>query len=158
MEPFSTRHKSRILALQALYEMDSTQRDSQTVLSHKRPQLTPTAKSRTFARKVVEGVFEKCAEIDGLIALHAPDWPVDQIPNIDRNILRIAIFELMDVYETPTKVVINEAIELAKVFGSDTSPKFVNGVLGAVVESDDIAVLVENLSKARSNDYPEPVI
>jgi len=140
VKAFSTRHKARILALQALYEIDSAQRDSQAVLSTERPQLTPTAKSRSFARKVVQGVVEKRPEIDALIALHAPDWPVDQIANVDRNILRIAIFELIDVSETPPKVVINEAIELAKVFGSENSPKFVNGVLGAVVESEHIEV------------------
>ena len=76
---------------------------------------------------------ERRAQIDGVIAAHAPTWPVEQLPAVDRNILRIAIFEILFNNETPPKVAINEAVELAKRYGSETSSRFVNGVLGGVV-------------------------
>ncbi|MDA1188188.1 MAG: transcription antitermination factor NusB [Chloroflexi bacterium] len=137
---FSSRHKARVLALQALYELDSTDHEVRTVLAGESPQLPPSAKSRAFARKIVQGLVEKRESIDEIIARHAPNWPVDQLPTIDRNILRIAIYELLTVSDTPPKVAINEAVELAKVFGSENSAKFINGVLGAVVESEHIGV------------------
>lgn len=139
-DAFSTRHRARVLALQALYEIDSSHHEPGNVLSSEPPQTAPPARSRAFAKKLVEGVVGRREEIDAMIALHAPHWPVAQIPSIDRNILRIAIFELLSVSDTPPKVAINEAVELAKVFGSENSPKFVNGVLGSVVESEQLGI------------------
>ena len=88
-----------------------------------------------FARTLVSGVFENREEIDKIVERFAPSWPIHQMAVVDRNILRVAIFEMMLGGETPPKVAINEAVELAKVFGSDSSPKFVNGVLGSVMET-----------------------
>lgn len=85
-----------------------------------------------FAMELVKGTVEHSQEIDGLIAKFAPAWPVEQIPVVDRNILRMAIFEMIFHKATPPKVVINEAVELAKTFGSESSPRFVNGVLGSL--------------------------
>ena len=89
-----------------------------------------------FARDLVEGVSTHQQRLDGLVGRYAPEWPVDQIAIIDRNILRMAIFEILMRDDTPVKVAINEAVELAKEFGSDSSGRFVNGVLGSLVSSE----------------------
>ncbi len=86
----------------------------------------------TFAGDLVRGVIHNREDIDQKIRRFAPAWPVEQIPAVDRNILRLAIFELLFDKKVPVKVAINEAVELAKKFGGDNSPKFVNGVLGSV--------------------------
>jgi N utilization substance protein B len=87
---------------------------------------------RPFARLLVQGVVKNKEQLDVLIATYAPEWPVDQMWVIDRNVLRIALFEFLIDGGTPPKVAINEAVELAKAFGSDSSPRFVNGVLGTL--------------------------
>ena len=87
-----------------------------------------------FARKIIDGVLQNREKIDKIISTYAPSWPINQIALVDRNILEVAIFEMMIGGETPPKVAINEAVELGKVFGTDNSPKFVNGVLGSVME------------------------
>jgi N utilization substance protein B len=93
--------------------------------------LEPSAEA--FARRLIAGVLEHQAEIDALISGFAPSWPINQIATLDRNILRVAIFEIVMGGETPTKVAVNEAVELGKIFGGDSSPRFVNGVLGSVI-------------------------
>ena len=95
-----------------------------------------TAAGEEFARALVTGVQEHRAELDDMIQRHAPEWPVDQMAVIDRNVLRIAIYEFHIAHFTPLKVAINEAVELAKTFGSDSAPRFVNGVLGALAEPE----------------------
>jgi N utilization substance protein B len=87
-----------------------------------------------FASNLVHGVIQHLAEIDKLIARYAPEWPLDQMAVIDRNVLRIAIFEFLIDGRTPIKVAINEAVELAKTYGSDSAPRFVNGVLGTLAD------------------------
>jgi N utilization substance protein B len=86
-----------------------------------------------FARQIVVGVLPIIHDLDRLIAVHAPEWPLDQVAVIDRNILRIALWEIAVSQQTPMKVAINEAVELSKEFGSDSTPRFVNGVLGSLV-------------------------
>jgi N utilization substance protein B len=85
-----------------------------------------------FVFKLVKGVEENLVKIDEVISRTAPEWPIDQIPNVDRNVLRLGIFELMFLKEVPPKVAINEAVELAKTFGGDSSGKFLNGVMGTL--------------------------
>jgi len=87
---------------------------------------------QAFVRHLITGVLKHKSELDEMIQRHAPEWPVDQMAVIDRNVLRIAIYEFYIGKLTPIKVAINEAVELAKLFGSDSAPRFVNGVLGAV--------------------------
>ena len=89
---------------------------------------------KAFAQRLVEGAIANLDDIDGVIKKYASSWPVDQIPIVDRNILRIAIFEIVSGKLAPPKVAINEAVELAKTFGSESSPRFVNGVLGSLME------------------------
>jgi N utilization substance protein B len=92
-----------------------------------------------FARDLVQGVSEQREQLDLLVGRYAPEWPVDQIAIIDRNILRMAIYEILMRNDTPVKVAINEAVELAKEFGSDSSGRFVNGVLGSLVSTEGTA-------------------
>jgi len=127
------RRQARATALQALFEIDSVNHDPAMVLQQRLEAKSLPPSGSEFARSLVSGVLEHNAYLDDLIQKNAPEWPVEQIAVIDRNILRIAIFEIAIDRSTPLKVAINEAVELAKLFGSDSSPRFVNGVLGALV-------------------------
>lgn len=126
------RRKARSLALQALYEIDSVGHDPEATLNHLFEEERLTEENTGFVRELVMGVSRYKQKLDVQIQRFAPAWPVQQISIIDRNILRLAIFELLIDNKVPVKVAINEAVELAKSFGSDNSPRFINGVLGAV--------------------------
>jgi N utilization substance protein B len=128
------RRRARAIALQALYEIDTARHDPMSVLAERLSIAPLPAAGEAFARKLVQGVMQHFVRLDALIQEHAPEWPVDQMAIIDRNILRIAIYEFAFAYITPIRVAINEAIELAKMYGSDSAPRFVNGVLGALAE------------------------
>jgi N utilization substance protein B len=121
-----------VIALQTLYEVDSVGHDIESALAHVLADGKLSGESVAFARQLVSGVIQNRKKIDQHIKNFAPAWPVEQIPLVDRNILRLAIFEILLDNNVPIKVAINEAVELAKMFGSDNSPKFVNGVLGSV--------------------------
>ena len=130
---FRTRRKARVLALQSLYEADVVSHDAEQVLTRTLEGAGMPEESTIFAHELVKGVVDHKEEIDRHIKKFAPAWPVSQIPVIDRNILRLAIFEIIIDNRIPVKIGINEAVELAKSFGSDNSPKFINGVLGSIV-------------------------
>jgi N utilization substance protein B len=118
--------------LQALYEIDTTHHPVGTVLDQRLAEDPLPDEGEAFARELITGVIKHQAELDELIQRYAPEWPVDQMAVVDRNVLRIAIYEFFISKATPIKVAINEAVELAKLFGSDSAPRFVNGVLGAL--------------------------
>jgi len=126
------RHQARQIALQALYEIDIAGHKPGTVISARLAEQDPPLRKDTadFVRRIVAGVAAQTGELDHIIAHFAPEWPVTQIATIDRNILRIALWEIL-ANETPIRVAINEAVELAKEFGAESSPRFINGVLGA---------------------------
>ena len=126
------RRKARAIALQALYEVDSAGHDVEGVLTHLLSEGRLSEENSAFARELVNGVIQNKEKIDLNVRNFAPAWPIEQIPVVDRNILRLAIFEILLDNKVPVKVAINEAVELAKTFGSDNSSKFVNGVLGSV--------------------------
>ncbi len=126
------RRKARSIALQVLYEVDSVGHDVEAALAHLLAEGRLSEENAAFVRELVSGVIQNKEKIDQHIKNFAPAWPVEQIPLVDRNILRLAIFEILLDNNVPIKVAINEAVELAKMFGSDNSPKFVNGVLGSV--------------------------
>jgi N utilization substance protein B len=126
------RRKARALALQALYEIDSVGHEAEEVVTRLLANGTLSEERAAFTRELVSGVIQNKEKIDQNIRRFAPAWPIEQIPVVDRNILRLAIFELLCDNKAPVKVAINEAVELAKRFGSDSSSKFVNGVLGSV--------------------------
>ncbi len=126
------RTRARSVALQALFEIDVTGHPPEQVIEERidEAELEPTLAA--FARNIIVGVWPMVAMLDNFIAEHAPEWPLDQVAIIDRNIIRIALWEFAVFGKTPVKVAINEAVELAKAFGSDSTPRFVNGVLGSL--------------------------
>ena len=126
------RRKARVLALQALYELDSVPHNQAEVISRLVGELRASASAARFATELVDGVIINRPRIDEVLTQVAPAWPLDQIPPIDRNILRLAIYEVVIDNKVPMRAAINEAVELAKTYGGDNSPKFVNGVLGSV--------------------------
>jgi len=126
------RRKAREITLQALYEIDTTGHDTEGVVNRLISESKLTEENIVFIRKLIAGVAGNIKEIDGRIREFAPSWPVEQISVIDRNILRLAIFEILIDNIVPVRAAINEAVELAKAFGSDSSSRFVNGVLGSV--------------------------
>ncbi len=127
-----SRRRARTVALQALFEADSSHHSRVEVLERSLAEQKLPEPSAQFARDLIQGVTEQQDVIDGAIARAAPAWPVEQLPAVDRNILRLAIYEIVGDNGTPVKVIINEAVELAKSFGSDSSAKFINGVLGTI--------------------------
>jgi len=126
------RRKARIAALQALYELDCTKHKAEEALARLRAGETLPQEALGFSEELVKGVLRNKSELDALIKKFAPAFPIEQMSIIDRNILRLAIFEILFNDKTPLKVAINEAIELAKGFGSDSSPRLINGVLGSI--------------------------
>ncbi len=131
------RRRARIVALQALYEIDCASHAPALVLYRRLSENDLKPANEEFARYLVEGVLEHQQILDDFIHEHAPEWPLEQMAYIDRNILRMAVFEFAIDGGTPVKVAINEAVELAKGFGSDSAPRFINGVLGSLVQCRD---------------------
>ena len=126
----AARRRARAIALQALYELDFTDHSPEYVLGCRLKENPLPESATSFAFHLVERVMDYAPQLDQVMAELAPEWPVGQIAAIDRNILRIAIYELLFDSDTPPKVAINEAVELAKKFGAESTPRFVNGVLG----------------------------
>lgn len=148
----SNRHLGRIVALQSLYEYEFRIQSEdasvkiEEILSRNLDRYESAIDDKTFVEELVEGVIESQSELDGHIAPLAPEWPIEQIARIDRNVLRIGLYELLHRADVvPPKVAINEAVELAKAFGSDNSSRFINGVLGTAYRT-----LVEGQSNAES--------
>ncbi|HQU36230.1 MAG: hypothetical protein CNIPEHKO_02575 [Anaerolineales bacterium] len=129
-----SRTRARSIALQVLYEVDIANHIPGDVLKLRLEDFPLSDDLSEFTRKIVFGVLPLSSNLDLLISKYAPEWPLDQIAAIDRNILRIALWEFAVFHETPIKVAINEAVELAKLYGSDSAPRFVNGVLGALAD------------------------
>ena len=139
----SNRHLGRIIALQTLYEQDfrraseDTSFDLEAVLARNIARYEATVDDTAFIERLVRGVSQREAELDATLGPIAPEWPIEQIARMDRVVLRIGLYELEYEKDVPPKVVINEAVELAKAFGSENSSKFVNGVLGTVLRQRD---------------------
>jgi N utilization substance protein B len=127
------RRQARIAALQALFEIDCVHHPVGFVVQQRIRGLTLPVEAQGFVRTIVQGVLTHQEQLDEMIGTYAPEWPIEQMAIIDRNILRIALFEFLIDGGTPPKVAINEAVELAKAFGSDSSQRFVNGVLGTLL-------------------------
>jgi N utilization substance protein B len=131
------RRRVRSLALQSLYEVDTVGHPALEVLArHIEMNANLSDENIAFLRTIVLGVLDVIPQLDAWIADSAPEWPVDQLAVLDRNILRIALWELAVSEETPLKVAINEAVELAKRFGSESSARFINGVLGTLAKQE----------------------
>jgi transcription antitermination protein NusB len=128
------RTRARSIALQVLYEFDLVEHPAAQVLQERLEADPLTDELADFSRQIVFGVLPIREQLDRVLARYAQEWPLDQIAAIDRNILRMAVWEFAIQKDTPVKVAINEAVELAKLYGSDSAPRFVNGVLGTLVE------------------------
>jgi N utilization substance protein B len=126
------RTRARSIALQALYEVDMTGHPLALVIAERLSDSPVEDNLGDFAREIVFGIQPIIAELDEIISKHAPEWPLDQVATIDRNIMRIALWEIAVSNQTPLKVAINEAVELGKIYGSESTPRFVNGVLGSL--------------------------
>ncbi|OGZ34098.1 MAG: transcription antitermination factor NusB [Candidatus Portnoybacteria bacterium RIFCSPLOWO2_12_FULL_39_9] len=133
----ANRHLSRSIAMQALYEWDFWRKDPaklEEIVNRNIQEFGPGLEGSRFVWQLIDGVIKHLAKLDKIIEKSAPEWPIEQITIIDRNILRIGLYELLfgKREEAPPKVAINEAIELAKTFGGESSGRFINGVLGTV--------------------------
>ncbi len=131
----SNRHLARTIALQTLYQWDFAGQSKDSIpdlMEYSKQEFAPQFDDGGFISELVEGVLKNQKDIDELITHFAPDWPLDTITIVDRNVLRLGTYELKFSEKVPSKVAINEAIELAKGFGGEASGRFVNGVLGAI--------------------------
>lgn len=137
MAAINYRPKARALVLQILYELDCTDHAIELVLAERLETEEAPAALRALVHKLLEGVRENMTQLDTLIHRYAPEWPLEQIAIIDRNILRIAAYEVTQDPSVPVGVAINEAIELAKTYGSESTPRFVNGVLGTLAAREE---------------------
>ncbi|MBM3167364.1 MAG: transcription antitermination factor NusB [Chloroflexi bacterium] len=133
MGSIGPRRKARVVALQTLYEADCSMHAPEAILNRLLAEKSLPSEASDFSKRLVAGVFQNKQEIDSVIQCFAPAFPLAQIAVIDRNILRLAIFEILFDNKAPVKVVINEAVELAKNYGGEASSKLVNGVLGTIV-------------------------
>jgi N utilization substance protein B len=130
------RRSARIAALQALFESDSSGHDPAAALDWLAQEGIVAEQALPYAAELINGVTEHREGIDSLISAHAKSWPIAQLSAVDRNILRVAIFEIIMENKVPLKAAINEAVELAKAFGGHSSSRFVNGVLGSISQAE----------------------
>ncbi len=149
----SNRHLARSIAMQVLFEWDFRGKEQKSlgpIVEHDLIEFGAGLNEKDFTLSLVNGVIDNLEQIDALISQYAPSWPIEQITNIDRNVLRLGIYELKFAEEVPPKVAINEAIELAKSYGGPSSGKFVNGVLGSIykdIPEEEKARLEEKTKK-----------
>jgi N utilization substance protein B len=149
------RTRARGVALQALYEIDVTGHPVGLVLEERLKEADMDSVLSSFASQIVLGVSPMFKTLDHFISEHAPEWPLEQVATIDRNILRIALWEFAVYGKTPIKVAINEAVELAKVYGSDSTPRFVNGVLGSLANRQNELQKLLSQTIDKNQDHEE---
>jgi len=130
-----TRRLGRVIAMQVLYEIDAVGNDPAISIDALVEEYEASEEVKVFAAGLVQGILRYRAEVDALITEAAPQWPLDQIAGVDKAVLRVAVYELRHGAGAPVKVVINEAIEIAKEYGGEGSGRFVNGVLGSIASS-----------------------
>ncbi|HTK04540.1 MAG TPA: transcription antitermination factor NusB [Candidatus Eisenbacteria bacterium] len=155
----SNRHLARTIAMQSLYQWDFTGKPSGRVtdiINANLQEFAPDFDDKGFVQELVENVVGNQAKIDAIITKYAPDWPIEQITNVDRNILRIGVQELKFTETIPSKVAINEAIELAKTFGGESSGRFVNGVLGAIYKDMVVKGEIKEVDKIEKKKKEKP--
>ena len=142
----ANRHLSRTIALQSLFEWDfnGQKDDLGGIVKNHIAEFAGVSEDTAFIFELAQGVVKNLAAIDEIITKHAPEWPMNQVPPVDRNVLRMGVFELIFLKQVPPKVAINEAVELAKTFAGETSGKFVNGVLGALYKETEEEQTINN--------------
>lgn len=155
----SNRHLARTVILQSLFQWDFLKQagDLWPIIEKNIIELAPGLNDDGYSARVAVGLMKHIKEIDETITRLAPEWPLDQITTIDRNVLRLGIYELKFNKEIPPKVAINEAIELAKAFGSDSSSRFINGVLGSLYKelTDQGQIPIEDFKQIINNKKEE---
>lgn len=159
-DPATDRSTARRIALQALYEIDSASHRVGEVLTTNLKYSPEQRTIRNYINHLVQGVILHRSQLDEVLQKYAPDWPIDQVAVVDRNILRIALFELGIEARTPVSVAIDEAVVLAKLFGAENTPRFINGVLGAIADNleavrSHLAKKPSVIRKYNSTDSPE---
>jgi len=132
----ANRHLSRTVAVQALYEWDFRKDDPAIEIAQRGIEAFANEVDEEFIARLIEGVIKNLDDLDAQITQYAPEWPLEQIAVIDKTLLRTSVYELTEMKDTPPKVVINEAVELAKTFGGENSARFINGVLGSLYKSE----------------------
>lgn len=145
-----SRTKARSIALQVLYEVDISGHKPGSVLVNRFDRLKMDDEHKQFISEIVSGVVKYSSILDEFIADFAPDWPLEQVAVIDRNLLRQSLWEIAVYQKTPVKVVVNEAVELAKIYGSEGSSRFINGVLGGLI--DNIEEITFNMEILQDDD------
>jgi N utilization substance protein B len=154
----SNRHLARTIAMQSLYQWDFLGKPTPKVpdiITFNLKEFAPDFDDKGFVMELVDSVVGNNAKIDAIITKYAPDWPIDQITNVDRAILRIGVQELKFSDTIPSKVAINEAIELAKTFGGESSGRFVNGVLGAIYKDMVVKGEIKEVDKVEKKKKEE---
>ncbi|MFH0840948.1 MAG: transcription antitermination factor NusB [bacterium] len=163
----ANRHLSRTIAMQTLFTWDFNEKkeaDLEKIAEENLKQFAPGFDDQGFVSELVRGVLKNIDEIDKYIIKYATEWPLDQITIVDRNVLRLGIYELVFGENIPAKVAINEAIEIAKAFGGESSGKFVNGVLGAIFkdmpakkidEENEAKMVAENKTEVKEDEIKE---
>lgn len=150
----SNRHLARTIVLQVLYQWDFHGAQEERVEEWKdyiRQEFAPKFDDEGFVDELIRGVLDRCKDIDAIILQFAPEWPLENMTVVDRNVLRLGVYELRFSDSVPSKVALNEAIELAKGFGGEASGRFVNGVLGAVYKD----MLAHGQEKAVDKEPPK---
>lgn len=153
----ANRHLSRTIAMQTLFAWDFNERqnsDIDAIIKQNFEQFAPNFDDHGFVEGLVKGVIKHVEEINNYIIKYATEWPLDQITIVDRNVLRLGIYELVFDPNIPAKVAINEAIEIAKAFGGDSSGKFINGVLGAIMK-EMAPKQIDKDNEAKAKNQPE---
>jgi len=148
-----SRTKARSIALQVLYEVDISNHRPGDVLTEKFKSIKMDDANKDFISNIVAGVTKNKTILDEFISDFAPDWPLDQVAIVDRNLLRIALWEVAIYKKTPVKVVINEAIEIGKIYGSDGTSRFINGVLGGFI--DNLQEIKLSLEIGQEDEFPD---
>ncbi len=159
----SNRHLQRSIAMQSLFEWDFHKNDVSkldAIVNHNCEEFAGGSKDNSFAIRIVKETAEHIKEIDELISKCAPEWPLEQVTPVDRNILRIGAYELLfgNYKETPPKVAINEAIEIAKSYGSESSPRFINGVLGTIYREMGEPMKNDDATKAKLRKKSKKIV
>lgn len=155
----SNRHLARALAMQSLYEWDfyGGEKPAKDIIDRNLIEFAQNFDEKDFAISIVNGVIDNRETIDTTITKFAPEWPLAKITTVDRNVLRIGTYELLFNFDIPSKVAINEAIELAKTFGGESSGKFVNGVLGAIYRDQLAQGVNKDSDKPKPKENPEKI-
>jgi N utilization substance protein B len=150
------RRLARILAMQALFEIDAVHHDPERTIMYRFEDVQAAPDVQQYARGLMWGVLNHQRELDDFIRRHASAWPLEEVALLDRNLLRLGIYELLYADDTPPRVVINEAVELAKRFGNESTRRFVNGVLGAVMSELEASGRLPKGGRARARARISP--